>query len=192
MSLGSATAPHLAPHLAPHFAPQREADGAHFERHFGEHPPAQADVIASADVMAMADRLGKFFMRPPYLPAHLGAHFLVPFVPHFAGVLAAQDVSGFEPHFDMSDAGHLPLHFGPQPACAAPPESASAEAMAMDESSERFFMSVSLVILPKSAKEVIQARLCSPGFFPSSFQMQSLRGKLDIRGPVPAHDASGF
>ena len=67
ISLGSAAAPHFAPHFVPHFGPQRVAAGLHFERHFGAQPPAQADVSASAEVIAIADRRDRFFMGYPLI-----------------------------------------------------------------------------------------------------------------------------
>jgi hypothetical protein len=123
----------------------------------------------------------------PYLPAHLGAHLgahlFAFFAPHFWLALAAQDLPRVGPHFDIPDALHLPLHFGPQPAWAAVPESASAEAMAMVDSSERFFMKVSLVFLPKLARTTTHTRLYSSCFFPLSLAIQGPQDTSDIRGP---------
>jgi hypothetical protein len=73
---------------------------------------------------------------------------LPPFAPHFELAFAAQDLPCFDPHFDISDAVHLPLHFGPQPACAATPDSARTEAAAIVDNIERFFIEVSLVDTP--------------------------------------------
>ncbi len=114
------------------------------------------------------------------------------FAPHFWPALAAQHLPCLDPHFDIPDAVHLPLHFGPQPACAATPESASTEATAIVESSERFFMKVSKVFLPILARFVIKTSLCSPCFFPLAPAIQGLQDKSNILGPVPVRDANDF
>jgi hypothetical protein len=89
---------------------------------------------------------------------------LASFAPHFEPAFAAQDLPCFAPHFDISDAVHLPLHFGPQPACAATPDSASTETTAIVDSIERFFIEVSLVDSPIRAG--VKTRICSSFFYP--------------------------
>jgi hypothetical protein len=106
--------------------------------------------------------------------------------------LAAQDLPRIGPHFVRPAAVHLPLHFGPQPAWAAAPESASAEVMAMVDSSERFFLTVSSVFLPELAGTTIKTRLYSSCFSPRGLELQGLRDTSGIHGPVRVRDAGGF
>jgi hypothetical protein len=83
MSLGSAAAPHRAPHFAPHLAPHfalhfgahRVDVGEHFERHLGEQPAAQADVTASAEVIAIAEIRDKLFIGDSLLACAFGCAF---------------------------------------------------------------------------------------------------------------------
>lgn len=66
--LGAHFAAHFGAHLGAHldFAPHFEAvaAGPHFALHFAPHAAASAEKldIAKADVMAMADRIERFFI----------------------------------------------------------------------------------------------------------------------------------
>ena len=100
MSLGSAAAPHrtphFAPHLAPHFGAHRVAAGPHLERHLGEQPAAQAEVTASADVIAIAERRDKFFMGYSLFAGAFGCAFWGAFGRTFVGIFRAAFLASFD------------------------------------------------------------------------------------------------